>query len=186
MRFPCGRSSGRCSLAVGRCCERQGCGECRRRGVAGVPDALECFEAELLAALGEVGQINTQLREQSAALEESLQEVERARISSSFRGSGSRPPSYAAARAGNEPDVRALLAAGADPRAGDDRGRTPLHAAMRPPSLAVVDLLLDAGWESTVRTPRRRAQPHEALSFDAVRHRVNPTGQETPVPPRPQ
>lgn len=74
---------------------------------------------------------------------------------------------HAAAGAGNEPAVKALVAAGADPRAVDDGGQTPLHRAMRRRSLAVVDLLLDAGAE----IDRRDAEGRTALHHASKNHR---------------
>ena len=60
-------------------------------------------------------------------------------------------PLHLAAECGDETELAALLAGGADPNARDARGNTPLHLAARCGELEVAHLLLDGGADPALR-----------------------------------
>lgn len=84
-----------------------------------------------------------------------------------MRDAGGRTPLMAAASFGNEAVADALIALGADMRAGDRRsGDTPLHYAARAGQAEIVRLLLSRGIESDLREGSRGATAlHYAAMF---------------------
>ncbi|CAI5996577.1 unnamed protein product [Closterium sp. NIES-64] len=81
-----------------------------------------------------------------------------------------RRPLHAAAAAGNEAMVEALLAAGADVDGKDDFGRTPLHylAASPSPRLGILSHLLNAGTDYAIRDRGGSMPIHVAMAGGLV------------------
>ena len=84
---------------------------------------------------------------------------------------GRHTPLHVAARSGRAPVVRALLEAGADPRAESASGATPLHLAAQAGSAAAAAALVDHGADVDAR---ERTWGQTPLMFAAASNRLGP------------
>ena len=76
---------------------------------------------------------------------------------------------FEAAKGGTASEVKAALAAGADPGARKEAGWTPLHAAARNPNPSVIAALIEAGADPGARNEKGRTPLHVAAVWN-----VNP------------